>query len=363
MGNQKVVTVNYLCSYMKNIRFSVVIPLFNQGEFLHDAVDSLFRQSYPNWQAIIVNDGSTDNSAEIAENYAKRDSRIQVVHRVNGGLSAARNTGLQYASGDCVALLDSDDYYLPTLLEAVNRTFENNRDASVVWCKPQETNEKLKPIKPYQRSKPSLSTKLSAALLSSVPAYRLVWDNPLIPCGQVWKRDRILPLGFDESLRSNEDWDIVSRLERAGGRFAFLPGVHSLYRRHGSSLNTNFRRMIQTRIMCGVKNYANCSDDFVARLSRLALTLGTSALSDDDELIQLIPGSHEEDVETILSMLESKQLAPFGILWCGGAVRRIGSSAPIRCYQTVKFLKKMLFRNPLTWKLSILRATEIVRKQ
>jgi glycosyltransferase involved in cell wall biosynthesis len=348
---------------MTNVQFSVVIPLFNQGAFLHDAIDSLFRQTYPNWQAIIVNDGSTDDSAEIAENYSRRDTRIQVVHRVNGGLSAARNTGLKHASGDYVALLDSDDCYLPTFFEAVNRTFDNNRDASVIWCKPQETDEKLKPIRPYQRSKPGLSTKLSAELLSSVPAYRLVWDNPLIPCGQVWKKERILPLGFDESLRSNEDWDIISRLERSGGEFTFLPGVHSLYRRHGSSLNTNFRRMIQTRIVCGVKNYAHSGDDFVARLSRLALTLGTSALSEDDELIRLIPGSHEEDVETIQSMLSNKQIAPFAIMWCGGAVRRIGKSDPVRCLQALRFLKKMLVRNPLTWQLAATRAAEIMRDQ
>ena len=89
---------------------SVIIPVYNVEEYLHECVDSVINQTYKNLQIILVDDGSTDSSGKICDEYAENDKRITVVHQKNGGLSVARNTGLSNAHGDYVYFLDSDDY-------------------------------------------------------------------------------------------------------------------------------------------------------------------------------------------------------------------------------------------------------------
>lgn len=89
---------------------SIIVPVYNVEEYLHECLDSIVRQTYSNLQIIIVDDGSTDKSFEICEMYESKDSRIQVIRRKNGGLSAARNTGLEYVKGEWIEFVDSDDW-------------------------------------------------------------------------------------------------------------------------------------------------------------------------------------------------------------------------------------------------------------
>ena len=98
-------------------KISVIIPVYNVEEYLPVCLDSVLAQTFSDFEAVCVNDGSPDNSAAILEKYAKKDARIKVVSRPNGGLSAARNTGLENACGEYIYFLDSDDYIHPQLLE------------------------------------------------------------------------------------------------------------------------------------------------------------------------------------------------------------------------------------------------------
>src|SRR3954471_22791987 len=90
-------------------RLSVVIPVYNVEEFLEPCLDSVLAQTFTDFEVVMVNDGSTDRSAEIAQRYADRDTRFRVVHQENGGLSKARNTGTDEAGGELLVFLDSDD--------------------------------------------------------------------------------------------------------------------------------------------------------------------------------------------------------------------------------------------------------------
>lgn len=89
---------------------SIIIPVYNVENYLEKCIESVINQDYSNLQIILVDDGSIDKSGKICDKYANRDSRIEVVHKKNGGLSAARNTGLELANGDFIAFVDSDDY-------------------------------------------------------------------------------------------------------------------------------------------------------------------------------------------------------------------------------------------------------------
>ena len=103
---------------------SVVVPVYNVEEFLEPCLDSLAAQTFDDLEVVMVNDGSTDSSPEIAEAYAKRDPRFKLVHRANGGLSAARNTGIGHATGDYLAFVDSDDVVLPDAYEKMVGSLE-----------------------------------------------------------------------------------------------------------------------------------------------------------------------------------------------------------------------------------------------
>ena len=98
---------------------SVIIPVYNVEEYLRECIDSVINQTYKNLEIILVDDGSTDSSGKICDDYAEKDERIAAIHQTNGGLSAARNAGLDKASGDYIYFLDSDDYVADNTLETL----------------------------------------------------------------------------------------------------------------------------------------------------------------------------------------------------------------------------------------------------
>lgn len=101
------------------MKFSIVIPVYNVEKYLEKCLDSVINQTYDNFEVIIVNDGSTDNSESIINKYLKKDKRFKLFNKENGGLSEARNYGLKYVTGDYVIFLDSDDYLETELLEKI----------------------------------------------------------------------------------------------------------------------------------------------------------------------------------------------------------------------------------------------------
>ncbi len=98
---------------------SIIVPVFQAEKYLCDAVESVLAQTYFNWELILVDDGSTDRSGEICDNYARNEHRIKVIHQVNSGQAAARNTGLDSAMGDYVGFLDNDDLFYPDMIKTL----------------------------------------------------------------------------------------------------------------------------------------------------------------------------------------------------------------------------------------------------
>ena len=112
---------------------SIIIPVYNVVPYLKRCIDSVLHQTYRHIEIILVDDGSTDYSGEICEEYAKKDPRIIVIHKANGGLSDARNVGIVKASGDYIAFIDSDDYVCGRYIERLlHRLLKNNAD--IVIC-------------------------------------------------------------------------------------------------------------------------------------------------------------------------------------------------------------------------------------
>ena len=112
---------------------SVIIPVYNAGALLCQSLDSLLEQTFRDWEAICVDDGSIDGSGDKLDEYAARDSRIKVVHQPNGGVSSARNCGLEHASAPYVTMLDADDYFVPSALEQLYSCMQEH-DCDIVCC-------------------------------------------------------------------------------------------------------------------------------------------------------------------------------------------------------------------------------------
>lgn len=116
---------------MGNLKASIIVPVYNVEKHLQKCLDSLLVQDYDNYEIILINDGSTDNSYEIAKEYTSNNAKITLLNQSNQGLSGARNTGIQHATGDVIFFVDSDDYVEPTFCSAPMQIF-NSKSIDVV---------------------------------------------------------------------------------------------------------------------------------------------------------------------------------------------------------------------------------------
>lgn len=110
------------------IRFSIIIPIYKVEKYLNKCVNSVLKQTYSNLEIILVDDGSPDNCPKMCDEYLKKDNRIKVIHKENGGLSSARNAGLDIAKGDYILFVDSDDYVDYSLCEEILSYFHDDVD-------------------------------------------------------------------------------------------------------------------------------------------------------------------------------------------------------------------------------------------
>ena len=113
---------------------SIIVPVYNVAPYLREALDSIVNQTYKDLEILIIDDGSTDGSSAICEEYASSEPRIRLIHQSNKGLSGARNTGLEHATGDYVAFIDSDDSVSPLFIESLVNAM-NSSSASIAVCR------------------------------------------------------------------------------------------------------------------------------------------------------------------------------------------------------------------------------------
>ena len=115
-----------------NPLISIVVPVYNAEKTLEKCLDSILCQTYHCLEIILVNDGSTDSSGNICDDYATKDNRIQVIHKQNGGVSSARNVGIDAASGDYIGFVDSDDWIDPRMYEVLQKSI-STQSMAISW--------------------------------------------------------------------------------------------------------------------------------------------------------------------------------------------------------------------------------------
>ena len=113
---------------------SVIVPIYGVEKYLEQCLDSILNQTYRQLEIILIDDGSTDRCGEICDRYASRDSRIKVIHQTNQGLSAARNVGMDMATGEYISFIDSDDYIDLHFYEKMVQGFLDYPNAPIIAC-------------------------------------------------------------------------------------------------------------------------------------------------------------------------------------------------------------------------------------
>jgi len=297
------------------ILISVIIPTYNRADMLGDALDSLRRQSHTDWEAIVVDDGSTDAIGEVMARYTN-DARIRYIHQANKGLSGARNTGIRAAKGDYVALLDSDDVCLPDRLRNQLAVFQAQPTIGLVAGGCIETDRNLKPIRPVENWYGTPQLRLQDFLYTA----------PFCPSAVMARRECFERAGyFDESMKRAEDWDMWLRMVVTGCECMWLREPACLYRLHGSNMMRDAALMRDGMLTAFDKLYAHrdLPEDVRAQRNRVYAnvhmnTAGRFYAAGDGEqgcaslqkAIQLNPEMVDGEPPQVLGSLASFALMP-----------------------------------------------------
>ncbi len=217
---------------------SVAIPVFNGERFLKEALDSVFAQTFRDYEVIGVDDGSTDGSIDLLKQYG---DRVRVIRQANAGQGAARNAGIRHAAGRYVAFLDQDDRWYPQKLEREVTALQADPDAVLVYSNSDRMDREGRLL--------DVGTTLkerSSALAS--PLGRLIGEGLVLPSSMLVRRDVLEQVGgFDPYLTGFEDFDLCARL-RQQGRFLFLEESALCYRIHGDGFSHSGKlRVVQSR--------------------------------------------------------------------------------------------------------------------
>lgn len=221
------------------MRFSFVVPVYNVEEYLEQCVNSILDQDYPNYEIILIDDGSTDSSGVLCDKLAASDEKVRVIHQENGGASKARNTGIRYAQGEYILFVDSDDYIAPGILTKIDETISHNKSVDVLF---------LEAVKfwPDGREEPMgdgyVAERICGRTKDEVLEFLTVMPKfPGSGCTKAIRKALLMENSlFFEEGKTSEDIDWSYRLFGAAEMYAYLPEPYYYYRqaRKGSVTNS-----------------------------------------------------------------------------------------------------------------------------
>ena len=178
----------------KNPKISVIIPVYNGERYIKEAIDSVLNQTYENYEIIVINDGSTDNTIKILKNYV---NKIRWKNQENKGVVSAKNSGIKIAKGEYFAYLDADDVFLPDKLELQIKKLNENPKLGLVFCEYYYMDKNGKIIK----------------LIKPTKKIKLIQDNFIPTSGVICKKSCLEKIGiFEYDVGSDYDWDLWLRI-------------------------------------------------------------------------------------------------------------------------------------------------------
>lgn len=229
---------------------SIIIPSYNYGFVIAETIASLQRQTITDWEAIIVDDGSRDNTEEVVTPLAAQDARITYIRQVNAGVSAARNQAIKRAKGKFIQFLDADDLLTPQKLEIHTAYLLEHPAESIVFSNIRffrhDTPDKLQ----YSMDGNGVAEVDSVSLTASQALEHMFAHNIVAICAPLFRREVMDKVGlYDELLTSLEDWEYWFRAAIHGYGFSYLDDDRALalIRVHKTSLSWNWDNMTANR--------------------------------------------------------------------------------------------------------------------
>lgn len=216
---------------------SIILPNYNNAKYVGEAIESVLSQTYTNWELIVIDDGSTDNSVEIIQKYAAQDERIKwLINATNKGVSASRNEGLKRYRGEFICFLDSDDVFLPNKLTDQVACLQQNENIDLVYSDQLVGDEKLSIIRKNEYFIPSID-------LREFMAIRNLFSTLCV----LLRRKLVEQVGyFDTQLAGGEDWDYWIRCSEKTP-FIHLRTDTAIYRQHAAQSHKNIDKMKAAR--------------------------------------------------------------------------------------------------------------------
>ncbi|SPP99895.1 hypothetical protein NBG4_130018 [Candidatus Sulfobium mesophilum] len=228
---------------------SVIIPTYNYCVFLRDAIRSVQEQTFANWECLVIDDGSTDDTRQLVEAISARDRRVRYFYQKNQGLSAARNTGSRESVGDFLQFLDSDDLIERSKLELQVEYFMNHPDVDIVYGDARYFSTERPLERLYSKDGKNRAWMSKASGKGSEILRHLIAKNLMVVSSPLIRRKVIESCGlFDESLKAHEDWDYWIRCALNDINFAYLdlPETFTLIRYHAASMSMDPFLMLRT---------------------------------------------------------------------------------------------------------------------
>ena len=233
---------------------SIIVPIYNAEKYLDECIKSVLSQTYKEWRILLINDGSTDKSGVICDEYAKKDSRIKVIHKPNTGVSSTRNVGLDIANGKYVIFLDSDDFwYENTALEQLVETAEKyGLDVVRGEYKAVDHNGNDLFERPFIKEKLQLSNKI----LTTGQFYTRIMCGENFLVLSLFKRESIGNIRLNEKRSFLEDMEFYAELLLQPLRCMYIPTRFYAYRKNISSASNKpqIKNLIDSFYMCNVFN-------------------------------------------------------------------------------------------------------------
>lgn len=179
----------------KDLLVSIIVPCYKVEQYLPNCIESILHQTYNNWELILVDDGSPDNCGQICDDYAKKNGRIKVVHKQNGGLSSARNAGMQVMTGDYVTFVDSDDFLHKDALHILVE-YALKYEAQIVQC---NFTRGYETAFPEWKGQEKVSEYDNHTVFTQFAA-------KIIVCGKLYKRELLEDITMPEGIINEDDW-------------------------------------------------------------------------------------------------------------------------------------------------------------
>ncbi|OOG68174.1 glycosyltransferase [Algoriphagus sp. A40] len=229
-------------------KISIVIPCYNSEIYLEETLDCLLEQNFQDWECVMVNNGSTDRTLQIADTYSKKDQRYRVLSKEHGGISSGRNLGILSAKGDYIQLLDSDDLITPNKLQNELEFLSMHPEVDIVYSG----------VRYFYSGDPKRDLHIYSetgwtGTIEIDRSDKLVLDavlkrNPFVTSAPLYRSSVFEDIGtYDESLQYIEDWDFQIRCARAGKVFHYLGyklDQSTLIRLHDRNISKN-RKAVQ----------------------------------------------------------------------------------------------------------------------